>query len=83
MKTMTIRNIPQNLAEKITMSAQNNGQSLNATVIALLKKALGHQTATTKQRDLSEFCGSWTEAECNQFEEATACFSEIDDEVWQ
>lgn len=83
MKTMTVRNIPQDLSNYIDTVAKNTRQSLNATVVSLLYQAMGGEPSIVQKRDLSEFCGTWTDRELEEFEKATECFSQIDDEMWQ
>jgi len=83
MKTMTLRNIPEELADKIASNAKAQGHSLNATVVNLLSKALGLTPESRKKRDLTNFSGTWSEEDLQCFNSATAEFSKIDNEVWQ
>ncbi len=80
MKTMTIRNIPDEVTGGVRRSAERHRTSLNAAVIALLSESLG-LTHSRKKRDLSAFCGGWTPKEAASFESATKRV--IDREAWK
>lgn len=80
MKTMTIRNIPDVVSGGVRQSAQRNGISINAAAIALLTEGLGIGLPQ-KKRDLSAFCGGWTNQEASAFDLATARV--IDREAWK
>ena len=82
-KTMTVRNIPEDVAERLNTLARERGQSMNATVVALLRESVGGAGPLRKKRDLSAFCGVWADAEAREFEEAVAAFDEIDVRDWQ
>jgi hypothetical protein len=44
---------------------------------------LGIDKSTTNHHaDFEQFCGQWTEKQKEEFDKATAMFSEIDDEIW-
>ncbi len=80
MRTMTIRNIPDEVSGGVRLSAERHRTSLNAAVIALLSESLG-LNHPQKKRDLSAFCGGWTAKEANAFEAATK--RAIDREAWK
>jgi antitoxin FitA len=40
MPSMTIKNVPDNLYEKLKLSAQEHGRSINSEVIVCLRRAL-------------------------------------------
>lgn len=68
MKTMTIRNIPDEVADYIGKRAMAEGRSQNLIAVMLLNAAAGFiPQAARKKRDLSRFCGVWTEEEYRQF----------------
>ena len=83
MKTMTIRNIPSELAQALDKERRRRGLSLNRTVLALLGNALGVQNAATRSNGLRQLAGTWSEAEYRQFEQAVAPFGEIDEAMWR
>ena len=80
MKTMTIRNIPDGVAEFLSGQAAHEGRSVNATTVSLLARAAGLDPARRKRRDLSWLTGSWTAAEARNFDAAVAGCRKVDPE---
>ena len=81
MKNLTIRNVPDAVAEALEEEKRRRGESLNQTVIELLSQGLG--VGTTRSNGLGRLAGSWTEEELREFEAAVAGFERIDDELWR
>ena len=81
MKTMTIRNIPDSVAEGLAESAHSSGRSMNATAVAALAEAFGKKPHKKPKNDFSEFCGTWTDKEADAIEkEIEAAFEVIEDD---
>lgn len=83
MRTMTIRNVPAELAQALDKERQRRGLSLNRTVLALLRNALGVPNAAVRSNGLRQLAGTWNEAEYEQFEQAIAPLGEIDEAMWR
>ncbi len=83
MKTMTLRNVPDEVVGYLADIAKETRQSMNATVIHVLCKSMGGQPLSHRKRDLSAFAGSWSDEAYEVFERATADFGKIDEEMWQ
>ena len=86
MKTITLRNLPPDLADKIEQEAVRANASLNATVIRLLQKAVGGTTqdrTPIKKRDLSDLGGTWTKEEADEFDRNLAEQRRIFPEDWK
>lgn len=81
MKTLTVRNVPPNIAEALEREKRRRGESLNQTVIELLSQGLG--VGTERSNGLARLAGGWSEKEFLEFERAVAPFEEIDDELWR
>lgn len=81
MKTLTIRNVPPEVAEALEREKRRRGESLNQTVIELLTQGLG--VGMPRSNGLGRLAGSWSEKEFQEFEQAVAPFEEIDDELWR
>jgi plasmid stability protein len=81
MRTLTIRNLPQDLAEALEQEKRRRGQSLNQTVIELLGQGLG--VGLTRSNGLAGLAGKWSEEDFREFEQAVAGFEEVDPELWQ
>ena len=80
MKTLTVRNLPPVVAEALEREKRRRGESLNRTVIELLRQSLG--VGMERSNGLAQLAGSWTEDEFRDFQEAVADFDRIDAELW-
>lgn len=58
MKTMTIRNVPIELAHALDKERRKRGTSLNRTVLALLRNALGVPNQAVPSNGLRQLAGS-------------------------
>ena len=83
MKTMTIRNVPPDLAAALDGERRRRGLSLNRTVLELMRRALGLGEDGPHSNGLRQMAGTWSEAEFRQFEKNVAPFARIDDEIWR
>ena len=83
MKTMTIRNVSSELAVALDAEKQRRGLSLNRTVLALMREALGLSAGRDRSNGLRHLAGSWNEEEFRSFERAVAPFGEIDEDLWR
>ena len=84
MTQVTLRKVPDELAERLRQAAKADGKSMNSLAIDLLAEQLGLvKTSRRKRRDLSRFSGIWSELDATEFAANTSCFSAIDDEIWQ
>jgi plasmid stability protein len=82
MKTMTLRNIPDDLARELEREKTRRGESLNQLAIDLMKEALGLGQGGRRSNGLAELAGSWTAEDLAEFERATAPFEQVDEELW-
>ena len=81
MKTMTIRNVPIELAQALDRERRKRGTSLNRTVLALLRNALAVPNQAGRSNGLRQLAGTWSEAEYEQFEQAVAPLGEVDERL--
>ena len=89
MKTVTLRNLPRELAREVGRRARERGLSLNRTVVELLAEHLG--TAGRSKRTnvraedphLVRLSGSWSADEGRAFDETLARQREIDPDLWK
>ena len=81
MKTMTIRNVPAELAAALDAEKRRRGLSLNRTVLSLMQEALGISPSGSRSNGLRHLAGAWDADEFRQFEEAVAPFGEIDEDL--
>ncbi len=82
LKNMTVRNIPPELAKALDKERRRRGDSLNKTVLELLRQGLGVGPGV-RSNGLASLAGTWSEDEFREFEEATAFFEQVDEELWQ
>lgn len=82
MKTMTIRNVPEETAAALDAERRRRGVSLNRTVLALIQESLG-LGGRPRSNDLRELAGTWSNEEFQRFEEAVAPFAEVDEDLWK
>ncbi|MBI3926106.1 MAG: hypothetical protein HY319_11235 [Armatimonadetes bacterium] len=83
MKHLTLRNIPSELAEALQQEKHRRRQSLNQTVLDLLRQSLGLATRSARSNGLAELAGNWSEEEFREFSQAIAPTEEIDEEMWR
>ena len=63
----TVRGIPSDLEHHLRERARASGESLNRTLIRLLREAVG-MNPTRKKRDLSALVGTWSQEEADEFD---------------
>lgn len=81
MKTLTVRNLPAEVAEALDREKRRRGSSLNRTVIDLLSQGLG--VGAVRSNGLGRLGGKWSEEEFDEFERAISPFEQIDEELWR
>jgi plasmid stability protein len=83
MRHLTIRELPEDLARALQKEKRRRGTSLNQTVKELLRQSLALETDRGYANGLGRLAGGWTRADLESFENATAVFERIDDDVWK
>ena len=83
MTHLTVRNVPSELAEALMAEKTRRGGSLNATVIDLLRRALGVAPDASYDNGLGRHAGDWSEADLQEFEANTGMFQQVDEELWR
>ena len=84
MKTMTIRNIPDDVAANLAAKAKAENRSVNATVVGVLTSSFAPSAKPVPKVDVSEFCGVWSKEEADAFEKIIEeSFERIDPEDWK
>ena len=85
MKSITIHGIDKQLADLIKSKAESEGLSINKTVKKILETSLGVKPSIEKKNwhEFKEFCGLWTKADLDEFEEKTADLRKIDKRDWR
>lgn len=77
MATLTLHDVPEDLAEALDRERARRGTSVGATVLDLLREALG--VGARRTNGLERFAGDWTREDVEEFEAAIAEFERIDE----
>jgi hypothetical protein len=85
MTTMTLRGIDDRTAAILKERARKEGTSVNVLMLRLLKESLGIEK---KKRgavygDLDHLAGTWSTKDAAEFEQVTAVFEKVDEEMWK
>ena len=85
MATMTLRGIDDRIAEALKEKATKEGISVNALTLKLLRETLGieKKKRIVTYTDLDHLAGTWSEQDAVEFEEATAVFEKVDEDMWK
>jgi hypothetical protein len=85
MKTITVRNIPPEVAKLIRDRARRKRLSANRAVLDLLLERAGSQTVRPEQlhHDLDELAGAWSRREATEFEKELSAQRTMDGRLWQ
>ena len=87
MKQITLRDIPDNIANIVKKQAKANKLSLNKAFISLLEKATDikskKKAVKTIYHDLDHLCGAWTKKDSKKFEKDLEVQRKIDEDLWK
>jgi uncharacterized protein (DUF1778 family) len=86
MKSVTIRGIEPDLAEKLKQAAKQKELSVNQFLLNIMRQHLGLQKKkrfTLIHHDLDHLFGKWSEDEFRQIQEKIDSERNIDKELWQ
>ena len=79
MKQLTIRNLPDEVAERLKALSEERETSVNATVVSILEDAVG----VKGRRARIERYVTWTDADLESFEAVLDAQRVVDDELWR
>ena len=77
-KQLTVRGVPDEVADRLSRISEERGRSVNATVLEILKDAVGVQERRVRLQRMA----TWTDKDMADFEEALAAQRVIDEELW-
>lgn len=81
---LTLHQVDDDLYKLMVAEAQGRGWSVNTTVKSKLRESYGLGIKKKKKRDLSQFFGSWSKEEADEFDRIIEETSErIDPEDWK
>jgi antitoxin FitA-like protein len=78
-KQLTIRGVSEEVGQRLESLSRARGQSVNATVLAILESAVG---VDKRRRRLARYT-TWTPEDLAEFHEALAAQRTIDDPLWR
>ena len=77
-RQLTIRNVPPEVAAALKKLSQERNESVNATVVQILKQALGIDERRTRLQRYA----TWTADDAQTFEAALAEQRSVDERDW-
>lgn len=86
MKSVTLRGVDHDTAEKLRETAKKQGKSINQLVLDLIKENLGLKKEKKYSRqysDLDDLFGRWSDDEFNQISGKIVQERQIDPELWK
>jgi plasmid stability protein len=78
-KQLTIRGVPDEVAERLSRLSRERGQSVNATVVEILKKAV----SVSERRTRLDRYVTWNDQDLEDFNQVLSEQRVIDDELWR
>lgn len=82
-KQLTVRNVGDDLERALRKEQRARGNSLNQTVLDLLRRVLGLSPGAVYDNGLGKLAGTWSEKDAKRFKADTAVFEQIDKELWR
>jgi ribosomal protein S24E len=85
MKTISVRGVDPDLAEKLKQAASEQSKSINQVALETLRKGFGLQKQkkfTSVYHDLDHLFGIWNEEEFRAIEDKINHERKIDKELW-
>ena len=88
MSQLTVRSVDDDLRARLEREAQERGLSLNRTLLAVLREALGLAPRTrgsepVEHHDLDDLAGTWTTEEAEEFDETLREQRQVDEKLWR
>ncbi len=78
-RQLTLRGVPEEVAERLVALSRERNQSMNATAVGLLAGALGF---SQRRRRLERYV-TWEHADREAFDEALRAQRSVDDPAWR
>ena len=77
-KQLTVRGVPDEVADRLDRISKERGRSVNSTVLKILQEAVGVE----ERRNRLQRMATWTDQDKVEFENALAAQRVIDEELW-
>ena len=76
---ITIRNVDEDLSRRLRAISAQAGESLNATVLRILRDAVG---VDARRKRLLRYA-TWTDEECEEFNAVLREMRTVDEKMWK
>lgn len=76
---ITVRNVPADLATRLKAMSKTRGESLNSTILGILRTAAG----IDERRARLQRYVTWTREDLEEFEKSLRAQRTIDDKLWK
>ena len=85
MGAMTIRGLDENTITALKEKAKQEGTSINAALVKILRKELGIEKKkhTVVYHDLDHLAGTWDKKDLAEFRKNVKDFEKIDEKMWK
>jgi len=77
-KQLTVRGVPEDVADRLARISEERGRSVNSTVLEILQEAVGIQERRARLQRMA----TWTDKDMVEFEKALDAQRVIDEELW-
>ena len=81
MKTLTLKNIPDDVDYALRGMAKKRHVSVDEMAVEAFRASL--PILSKNKRDLSMVFGGWSEADAKEFEHKLLVFEQVDEELWK
>lgn len=78
-RQLTVRGVPDDVAERLETLSRAQGRSINTTVKSILEEAVGENA---RRRRLKRYV-TWTESDLAEFDEAVGAQRTVDERLWR
>lgn len=78
-RQLTVRNVPDEVGDRLDRLSHDRGRSLNSVVLDILTERVGVDARRTRL----ERYATWTEAEASSFDEALSSQRVVDADLWR
>ena len=77
-KQLTVRNVPDAVAEKLDAMSREQGESVNTIVVKILSSAAG----VSERREHLRRYVTWAEQDAETFDDTLKAQRRVDEELW-
>lgn len=85
MVNISVRGVEEKSLRKLKETARRRGISLNRLIADMLNTEGGGSSPAMPQehKDIDQLAGTWSAREAREFDDATAGFGQVDEELWR